>query len=29
LKITYEYFKSLPKDELFKMANHRDFEKKN
>ena len=28
LKITYEYFKSLPKDELFKMANHRDFEKK-
>ena len=26
LKITYEYFKSLPKDELFKMANHRDFE---
>lgn len=27
LKITYEYFKSLPKDELFKMANHRDFEK--
>jgi dTDP-glucose 4,6-dehydratase len=29
LKITYEYFKSLPKEELFKMANHRDFEKKN
>jgi dTDP-glucose 4,6-dehydratase len=28
LKITYEYFKSLPQDELFKMANHRDFEKK-
>ena len=28
LKITYEYFKSLPNDELFKMANHRDFEKK-
>jgi dTDP-glucose 4,6-dehydratase len=28
LKITYEYFKSLPKEELFKMANHRDFEKK-
>ncbi len=28
LKITYEYFKSLPKDELFKMANHRDFDKK-
>ena len=27
LKITYEYFKSLPKDELFKMSNHRDFEK--
>jgi dTDP-glucose 4,6-dehydratase len=27
LKITYEYFKSLPNDELFKMANHRDFEK--
>ncbi|MFY7888432.1 MAG: UDP-glucuronic acid decarboxylase family protein, partial [Spirosomataceae bacterium] len=25
LKITYEYFKSLPKDELFKMANHREF----
>jgi dTDP-glucose 4,6-dehydratase len=29
LKITYDYFKSLPKEELFKMANHRDFEKKN
>ncbi len=28
LKITYEYFKSLPKDELFKMANHREFDKK-
>lgn len=28
LKITYEYFKSLPNDELFKMANHRDFDKK-
>ncbi len=28
LKITYEYFKSLPTEELFKMANHRDFEKK-
>ena len=28
LKITYEYFKSLPNEELFKMANHRDFEKK-
>jgi dTDP-glucose 4,6-dehydratase len=28
LKITYAYFKSLPKEELFKMANHRDFEKK-
>ena len=28
LKITYEYFKSLSKDELFKMANHREFEKK-
>ncbi|MBP6385347.1 MAG: SDR family oxidoreductase [Pseudarcicella sp.] len=28
LKITYEYFKSLPKDELFKMANHRNFDKK-
>jgi dTDP-glucose 4,6-dehydratase len=28
LKITYDYFKSLPKEELFKMANHRDFEKK-
>ena len=27
LKITYEYFKSLPNEELFKMANHRDFEK--
>lgn len=26
LKITYEYFKSLPKDELYKMANHRGFE---
>ncbi|MFC0183991.1 dTDP-glucose 4,6-dehydratase [Pseudarcicella hirudinis] len=25
LKITYEYFKSLPNDELFKMANHREF----
>lgn len=28
LKITYEYFKSLPKEELFKMANHREFDKK-
>ncbi|WP_026994626.1 UDP-glucuronic acid decarboxylase family protein [Flectobacillus major] len=28
LKITYEYFKSLPKEELFKMANHRDFQRK-
>ncbi len=28
LKITYEYFKSLPHEELFKMANHREFEKK-
>jgi dTDP-glucose 4,6-dehydratase len=27
LKITYQYFKSLPNEELFKMANHRDFEK--
>ena len=28
LKITYEYFKSLSKDELFKMAHHREFEQK-
>ncbi|MDI9867406.1 SDR family oxidoreductase [Flectobacillus sp. DC10W] len=26
LKITYEYFKSLPNDELYKMADHRGFE---
>jgi dTDP-glucose 4,6-dehydratase len=28
LKITYDYFKSLPKERLYEEANHRDFEKK-
>ncbi|MFD1141275.1 UDP-glucuronic acid decarboxylase family protein [Larkinella insperata] len=28
LRITYEYFKSLPEEELFKAAHHREFEKK-
>jgi dTDP-glucose 4,6-dehydratase len=27
LKITYEYFKSLPKEDLYKYANHREFAK--
>ena len=28
LRITYEYFKSLPEEELYRAANHRDFGKK-
>ncbi len=28
LKITYEYFKNLPKEDLYKYANHREFVKK-
>ncbi|RAJ96027.1 dTDP-glucose 4,6-dehydratase [Larkinella arboricola] len=28
LRITYEYFKSLPEEELFKAAHHREFVKK-
>lgn len=28
LAITYDYFKSLPKERLYDEANHRDFEKK-
>jgi dTDP-glucose 4,6-dehydratase len=28
LKITYDYFKSLPKEDLYKYANHREFTKK-
>ncbi len=28
LKITYEYFKSLPEEELYRAAYHREFEKK-
>jgi len=28
LAITYDYFKSLPKDRLYEEASHRDFEKK-
>lgn len=28
LKLTYEYFKSLPKERLYEEANHRDFDKK-
>jgi len=28
LRITYEYFKSLPDEELYKAAYHREFEKK-
>jgi dTDP-glucose 4,6-dehydratase len=28
LKITYDYFKNLPKEDLYKYANHREFTKK-
>jgi dTDP-glucose 4,6-dehydratase len=28
LRITYEYFKNLPKEDLYKYANHREFLKK-
>lgn len=28
LKITYDYFKALPKEDLYKYANHREFLKK-
>ena len=28
LKITYDYFRSLPNEELYSAANHRDFAKK-
>ncbi|ARK11253.1 UDP-glucuronic acid decarboxylase family protein [Fibrivirga algicola] len=28
LKITYDYFRNLPKEELYSAANHRDFVKK-
>lgn len=28
LRITYEYFKSLPEEELYKAAHHREFSKK-
>ncbi|MBO0951609.1 UDP-glucuronic acid decarboxylase family protein [Fibrella forsythiae] len=28
LKITYDYFRNLPKEELYSAANHRDFAKK-
>ncbi len=28
LKVTYEYFRNLPKEDLYKYANHREFGKK-